>query len=235
MRLKIPIALIQTEETFNIMDVNYFDLVVGIIILLLGLKGIINGFFKELFGLLGIVGGIFVASRVGENVGQIISDTLFHFESHSAISFTGFLVTLAAFWAVMIATGVLFKKLSKMSGLGPIDKIMGFVVGSGKFFLIGAVIAYAVYNINAVRTNLEPMMDNSLLFPVLVSTGSFIMHIDPVETAEDLNATVGETNASIGKAADKAAEKAEEALNESAKLLVDDIKAHIENNATKGE
>lgn len=221
------------------MDINYFDLVVGIIILLLGLKGVINGFFKELFGLLGIIGGIFIASRAGDSVGLMISDTLFHFESQSAVSFTGFLVTLAAFWAVMIATGLLFKKLGKMSGLGPVDKILGFVVGSGKFFLIGAVIAYAVYNINAVRANLEPVMENSLLFPALVSTGSFIMHIDPVKASEDLNISVSETvdaaQSSIAKATGEASDKAAEALNESAKALVEDVKAHIETNATKGE
>jgi membrane protein required for colicin V production len=217
------------------MDINYFDIIVGIIILLLGLKGIINGFFKELFGLLGIVGGIFVASRIGEAVGRLISDALFHFESHSAIGFTGFLITLAAFWAAMIATGMMFKKLSKLSGLGPVDKILGFVVGSGKFFLIGAVIAYALYNINAVRTNLEPMMENSLLFPALVATGSVIMHIDAVETSEDINETVDELNATLGKVSEKASEKAEEALEESAKELIEDVKAHIENNGTKGE
>ena len=42
------------------MEFSIFDLVVGSIILLLGLKGILNGFFKELFGLIGIVGGIFI-------------------------------------------------------------------------------------------------------------------------------------------------------------------------------
>jgi membrane protein required for colicin V production len=51
------------------MDFSIFDLIVGSIILLLGLKGILNGFFKELFGLIGIVGGIFVGSRVANEVG----------------------------------------------------------------------------------------------------------------------------------------------------------------------
>ena len=35
------------------MEVNYFDIIVSIIILFLGLKGIINGFFKEVFGQIG--------------------------------------------------------------------------------------------------------------------------------------------------------------------------------------
>ncbi|MEJ2499683.1 MAG: CvpA family protein [Campylobacterales bacterium] len=160
------------------MDFNYFDLVVAAIILLLGLKGILNGFFKELFGLIGIVGGIFIASRVSKDVGAFLNDNIFHFESQAAVSFSGFLLTLALFWLVMVGLGHLFKKLGALSGLGVVDRIAGFVFGSGKFFLIAAVIAYALNNINAVRENISEPLAGSVLFPVLVETGGYIMHLD---------------------------------------------------------
>jgi|LGOV01.1.fsa_nt_gb membrane protein required for colicin V production len=221
------------------MELNYFDLVVGIIILLLGLKGIINGFFKELFGLIGIIGGIFVASRLGDSVGGLISDTIFKFESDAAISFVGFVATLIIFWAGMIILGMLFTKLSKVSGLGPVDKLFGFIVGSGKFFLIGAVIAYAVYNVQAIRVNLQPMMKSSFLFPVLVETGSIIMHIDPAEVSDDLNNTIDEgvkaAQEQINDAKDAIADKVDETLDESAEKIKQSVKEHIEDNITKGE
>lgn len=172
------------------MDINYFDLIAAIIILLLGLKGILNGFFKELFGLIGIIGGIFVASRVGDSVGQYLSDLIFNFSNHAAISFTGFLVTLALFWALMVAVGYAFKKLSALSGLGIFDRILGFVFGASKFFLIAAVIAFAVSNVKALKPTLDSAFSNSVLFPVLVETGGFIMKIDPTDVGTDLNASV---------------------------------------------
>jgi len=221
------------------MELSYFDLVVGIIILLLGLKGIINGFFKELFGLIGIIGGIFVASRLGDSVGALISDTIFKFDSQAAITLVGFVATLIIFWAGMIILGMFFTKLSKASGLGPVDKIFGFVVGSGKFFLIGAVIAYAVYNIQAVRVNLEPMMKKSILFPIMVETGSIIMHIDPAEVSSDINETIDEgvksAQEQIDKAKDVVAEKVDETIEESADKIKQEVKQHIEDNITKGE
>lgn len=171
------------------MEFNYFDLVASIIILLLGLKGIMNGFFKEVFGLIGIIGGIFVASRVGDQVGQYMSDLIFKFENSAAVSFTGFLATLALFWFFMIIVGYAFKKLSSMSGLGPVDKILGFLFGASKFFLIAAVIAHAAYNINAIRSAIDSNMKNSVLFPILVETGAFIMKLDPVKISDDINAT----------------------------------------------
>jgi membrane protein required for colicin V production len=172
------------------MEISYFDLVAGAIILLLGMKGILNGFFKELFGLIGIIGGIFIASRVGNEVGQYLSDAIFKFENSAAVNFTGFLVTLAAFWLIMVIAGVLFKKLSSLSGLGPIDKLLGFLFGASKFFLIAAVIAHAAYNIKALKATIDPIMQTSVLFPLLVETGAFIMKIDPVEISADINATI---------------------------------------------
>ena len=221
------------------MELNYFDLVVGIIILLLGLKGIINGFFKELFGLIGIIGGIFVASRLGDSIGALISDAVFKFESQAAISFVGFITTLIIFWAGMIIIGMLFTRLSKASGLGPVDKIFGFVVGSGKFFLIGAVIAYAIYNVQAIRVNLEPLMKNSILFPLLVKTGSVIMHIDPAEVGSDINDSIDEgvkaAQEQITDAKEAVTAKVDETVDESAKKIKKSVKEHIEENKTKGE
>lgn len=163
------------------MDINYFDIIAGIIILLLGLKGIINGFFKEIFGLIGIIGGIFVASRVGDAVGKHLSDLIFHFSNSSAVSFTGFLVSLALFWILMITIGIIFQKLSKLSGLGAMDKVLGFFIGSGKFFLIAAVIIFAISNVKSLKPTVDEAMQNSILYPIFVTTGGFIMKIDPVE------------------------------------------------------
>jgi len=172
------------------MEFNYFDLAAASIILLLGLKGIINGFFKEVFGLVGIIGGIFIASRMGDEVGLYLSNLIFKFDNNAAISFTGFLTALAAFWLAMIILGTIFKKLSSMSGLGIVDKILGFIVGSSKFFLIAAVIAYAAYNIKTVKTTLDTALEKSILFPIMVETGAFIMKIDPIVASDTINKSI---------------------------------------------
>ena len=201
------------------MDFNYFDLIVAVIILLLGLKGILNGFFKELFGLIGIIGGIFIASRAGESVGNFLNENIFHFESHAVVSFSGFLLTLALFWLAMVGIGHLFKKLGALSGLGAVDRIAGFVLGSGKFFLIAAVIAYAVNNINAVRDNIREPLHNSILFPVLVETGSYIMHLD-TQSAEEQT----ETEAA------KSEEQAKAITVEHAQEIIDTVKTRLKEN-----
>ena len=191
------------------MDFSIFDLIVGSIVLLLGLKGIFNGFFKELFGLLGIVGGIFIGSRIANDVGSFLSEAIFKLDSPAAINFLGFLVSLATFWGVMLGVGMLFKKFSNLSGLGFMDKVLGFVFGSGKFFFIASVIVFAIYNFKAVRDNFD--MEGSIMFPALVETGRFIMQIDGSEVVDDINNNI-----------DKGVESAKEVLeDEAAKKILD--------------
>ncbi len=216
------------------MEFNYFDLIASIIILLLGLKGILNGFFKEAFGLVGIIGGIFVASRVGDDVGGYLNDAAFHFSNPSAVSFTGFLVTLAAFWLVMIVVGVAFKKLSSLSGLGPVDKILGFVFAAGKFFLIAAVIAFAVYNVKALRTTLDTAMKNSILFPILVETGQYIMKIDPVGMNDEINSTIDETTQKVKENIQKnLKEELQKSVDENVEKVQDAVQKQVKEQVTE--
>jgi membrane protein required for colicin V production len=189
------------------MDMNYFDIISLSIILLLGLKGIFNGFFKEVFGLIGIVGGIFIASRYGHIIGDPINSIL-KLSSQSAINLIGFIITLAIFWLAMIMLGHLFKKFSTLSGLGPVDKLLGFAFGASKFFLIASVIAYAAYNIKAIKSTVDSAMEGSVVFPLMVDTGSFIMKIDPVGVSDDIEQSIEKSSEAIKQKSQEAIEKA---------------------------
>ncbi len=160
-------------------SISYLDLTAATLILLLGLKGIINGFFKEFFGMAGIVGGIFIGSHVGPKLGMWIDDLIFHFQNESAIAFTGFILIFGLFWLIMTYVGQLFSKLSIKSGLGPLDRIFGFILGAGKIFFIFAVIIYALSSINIIKKSLDPTFEKSLLYPLFYAVGSVVIQVDP--------------------------------------------------------
>lgn len=204
------------------MDFNYFDIVLFVIILFLGIKGVINGFFKELFGLVGIVGGIFLASRIGDSVGQVISDHIFKFQSSSAISFSGFLFTIILFWFLMLGVGMSLKKLSIVSGFGIFDKILGFLFSASKFFFITSVIVYAAYNVKATRVTIDSFMKNSILFPAMITTGSYIMKLEPVDVEQAIN-----------EKAEEEQNKIDETIESSTLKIVEDAKDKIKKEATE--
>ncbi|MEA3492735.1 MAG: CvpA family protein [Campylobacterota bacterium] len=161
------------------LDFNYFDVTIGSIVVILGIKGMMNGFIKELFGLIGLVGGVYIASRTAEQAGDYIDKNLYHLENTAALNMLGFIAILAIIWIVAVAIGSIFSRLTQASGLGFFNALFGFVVGGGKYFLIFALIVTALSNVTLVKDNLGKYVDSSLLYPYLKDAGSFLINIDP--------------------------------------------------------
>lgn len=158
------------------MNFYWFDAFILGFTLLLGLKGILNGLVKEIFGLIGIIGGVFLASKYANQVAAFIQNNLYKIENESLANFAGFLALLVLFWVVCLVFGNLFAKLIKLSGLGFLDKIGGFIFGGVKVFLIFAVLVFCITKIGFLNEKLNNFAQNSYTLPLLKETGSYIMN-----------------------------------------------------------
>jgi len=158
-------------------NINIFDLIVVILVTILGLKGLFRGFTKELFALVGIVGGVFISSRLSNDTGAIIN-SIIPMQNENTILLAGFVVTLVIFWILAYLLGSVLEKVFQMSGLGIFDRILGFVFGAGKIFLLFSIISYAVSQVKMINDNLEPKLETSIIFPILKETGSYIIRLD---------------------------------------------------------
>jgi len=161
------------------LNFNYFDVTIASIVVILGIKGMMNGFVKELFGLLGLVGGVYVASRSANSAAAFIDKNFYHTDSATLLQLIGFITILAIVWIAAVAIGSLFSSLTKASGLGFINRLFGFILGGGKYFLIFALIVTALSNVTLVKDNLGKYVNDSLLYPYLREAGSFLINIDP--------------------------------------------------------
>jgi membrane protein required for colicin V production len=158
-------------------DFSIFDIVFIFIILLLGIKGFLRGFIKEIFSLIGIVGGIFIASRAAFDIGNLLAPILL-LENSSSIKAIGFIVTIIGFWILMYILGLIFSKISSFSGLGIFDRLFGFVFSASKIFFIISIILYALSNIYFLQNRLQKSLSSSILYPKLLDVGSYIIKID---------------------------------------------------------
>jgi len=161
------------------LNFNYFDVVIASIVVILGIKGMMSGFMKELFGLLGLVGGVYIASRSADAAAAFIDNNFYHTDNATLLKLIGFVTILTIVWIVAVAIGSLFSSLTQASGLGFINRLFGFILGGGKYFLIFALIVTALSNVTLVKDNLEKYVSNSLLYPYLREAGSFLINIDP--------------------------------------------------------
>lgn len=158
-------------------NISFFDLAIGILLIIFGIKGLFSGLIKEVFGLIGIIGGIFVASRYARSVGDMIDSSLYHISNRSSIYFIGFLVTLLVFWLTAVLVGFLFTKLVSLSGLGLLNRILGFLIGSLKIFLIFSILIFILRSIEVFRENMDSKLQNSYIYPYLIKSGNYIVKL----------------------------------------------------------
>jgi membrane protein required for colicin V production len=166
-------------------NTNIFDIVVLVLIFFLGLKGLFRGFIKELFGIAGIVGGVYVASRLSEDVASFITP-IFSIQSESLAILIGFVLTLALIWVVIYIVGMGVSKATELSGLGIVDRILGFIFGAGKIFLIFSIIAYSLSSVKAIEDKLKSKTKNSIMFPILKDAGSYIIKLDTTKITNNV-------------------------------------------------
>lgn len=162
----------------DIYNFPWFDFIIIGLIIFLGLKGLVIGFVKEIFGIIGLIGGVVIAIRFGGHVGAWIDANIYNI-SNQAVQFSaGFLITLLLFWIVCSFLGFIFDKLVHTSGLGPINRIFGFIFGALKIFLVFSIIIAIIPKINFLHAKVDNMTQNSMIYPYLKGTGDWIMNID---------------------------------------------------------
>jgi len=225
-------------------DFTIFDMVIVSITVLLGLKGLFRGFIKEVFGLVGIIGGIFVASRMATEIGNIIAPIL-ALENVATIKLIGFVLGLIGFWVVVYVAGIILSKIFAASGLGIFDRILGFIFGGAKIFLIFSVITYALFQVQSSRELMNKKVSNSIVFPFLVETGGFIVKLDASDFVKKVEDQMTPKSEEIEEDPDLIKEKtfAEEVKDtvseikkttvESGTVVVDTVKKTVSDNVGK--
>ncbi len=159
-------------------SLSYFDLIVGLLIVLIGIKGVVNGFIREICGLVGVVGGVFIASVYATEAGGWISQNIYAFENPSAISLIGFLVLLILVWVSSLVVAEILQKAMRIGALSAINRILGFCFGVLKNFMIFSIIFYTISNIQITRDFIQQHTQNSFLYPILFNTGEAIIRLD---------------------------------------------------------
>ena len=206
------------------MDLNLFDIIVLTLVTILGLKGFIRGFTKEIFGLIGIIGGVFVSSRFATTVGNLIN-TIIPIDNESTRLLFGFILSLIVFWTIAYMIGVAISKAFNLSGLGIFDSIFGLLFGMAKVFFIFSIIIYAISQVSVIKKALEPKVANSITYPLLKSLGAFIIKLDTTKlengVSKKVNGAIESTKKTIK---DISLETAQETIKEKIIQLKKDIK-----------
>jgi len=159
-------------ENFSVMDFNWFDMTIAAIVLILGIKGFVEGFIKEVFGLFGLIGGVYFGSRLSGTAAQFIGENFTQLEDSSLLKLIGFFAILIIVWLGATILGAIISKLINKNSIGFMGRLFGFIVGAGKYFIIFALIVTSLSNVKLFQDNFKKYLDDSVLYPYLQEVGT---------------------------------------------------------------
>ena len=166
-------------------NLNYLDITIASLVVILSIKGFINGLLKELFGLLGLIGGIFIASRNSQLAGEYIYKDIYPLENTLLLNFLGFISILIIVWILASILGEIVSKLSsRYSKKGLISRILGSIIGGGKYFLLFSVVIVSLLDVEFIRDNSSKFLDlnSSRLYSYINLYGTEIINLKEMKS-----------------------------------------------------
>lgn len=138
---------------------NFFDIIIVIILGYCVLRGIFRGLLKELSSIVGVLGGFYAAYTyymvVAKHLSKWIANTGY-------LNIWSFLIIFCSVFVIISILGVIINYILKISFLGWVDRICGAGFGAIKGILIVSVL---FITLTAFLPKGTPVIKDSLLSP----------------------------------------------------------------------
>ncbi|WP_016776544.1 CvpA family protein [Anaerophaga thermohalophila] len=163
---------------------SYFDIIAGILLILTALKGLKNGFIKELAGLAALILGIILAVQFSDVTARFLSG-IFHSQYMGIIAF---LVTFVIVVLIVHLIASLLRTLIHAIALGPFDRIIGLVFGMLKTAFIISILLLGLNAFGLEDKIITPKeQQRSKLYPPVKKAAPLIFDLFERDLEELLN------------------------------------------------
>ena len=177
------------------MDFQMIDMVIVGIVLFLAIKGLVNGFSKELFNFLGLIGGIATAARVNEIVGDLIIKQNILPEMFTQYQkILGFVAVFLAIWVLFNLISSLFSSFTSEE-IGIVSRFLGYIVGVVRYAFIFALIIFGFNNADFLKEKFAKYIEKSQVFTPMSIVGERLLNRDANQSiVADSNSTKTDMN-----------------------------------------
>jgi len=178
------------------MGFHLVDVIIVGLVLFLAIRGLVNGFSKELFNFLALIGGIAVAARTHTVVGKFIS------EQNILPDLSPDFQKLIGFATVLILILIIFNIISSLRSNfraehpGFLSRLLGYIISVARYIFIFSLIVFGINNADFLREKLAKHYEGSKLFTPMVQLGGKLLNVNqtPDENATVENNTSNENN-----------------------------------------
>lgn len=173
------------------MGFHIVDIVIVALVAFLAIKGLVNGFTKELLNFITIVAGIFLAARYNTTVVQLINEQkLVPQIPDDFAKIVGFILILFAVWFVIGVISSIISKLSPEPN-GFISRLLGYILSAARYAFIFSLIVFGVSQSDFFKESATKFKTETQLFAPMSQFGEQILNLDVNKTLlSDSNGTI---------------------------------------------
>ena len=151
---------------------NVLDIIIAIILLFFGIKGLKKGLIIEIVSLLAFGIGIYGAMHFSDFTAETMTDYIEINPKY--IDTTAFILTFIILVILVNVIGKLVSKMVRDMNLGTFNKIGGFVFGGAKGVLLCSLLLMVLNNFQIMGFVKPEVKEQSFLYPHVEKTVPFI-------------------------------------------------------------
>jgi membrane protein required for colicin V production len=181
----------------DFMGFHIVDMIIVGLVLFLAVRGLVNGFSKELFNFLALIGGIAIAARTHSAVGKFIA------EQNILPDLSSDFQKLVGFATVLILILIIFNIISSLrtkfrtESPGFFSRFFGYLIGVARYIFIFSLIIFGINNADFLREKLAKHYEGSQLFAPMIQLGGELLNANKTSDVESTkNNTTTENNTS---------------------------------------
>jgi len=176
------------------MGFHIVDIVIVSLVLFLAIKGLVNGFSKELINFFIVVGGIALAARFNTTVVELINaQNIAPTISENYAKIVGFVLILVAMWLILgVISSIINKLTSDTTGI--ISRIFGYILSAARYMFIISLIVFGVNQSDFFKDEAIKLKTETQLFVPMTEIGAKLLNIDLNATAVEENSITEESH-----------------------------------------
>ena len=181
----------------DFMGFNIVDIIIGALILFLAIKGLVNGFSKELINFLTIVGGIFLAARFNTSVVNLVNEQqIVPTIPDGYAKLIGFLIIVIVVWLIMGVISAIIAKLNSRE-TGILSRIVGYILSTLKYISIFSLIIFGINQADFFKNQTIKLKKETKLFMPMVDIGAALLNVEQNATVIQENNNSNVTEAQV--------------------------------------
>ena len=162
----------------DFMGYHIVDVVIVGLIAFLAIKGLVNGFMKELLNFITIVAGVLLAARYNTKVVEYINQqNLIPQIPEEFAKLIGFIIILLAVWLFIAFISSIISRVSS-SPAGFFSRLLGYILSAARYLFIFSLIIFGMSQADFFKKSTEKFNEEAKLFKPMAEIGAQILGID---------------------------------------------------------